>query len=279
MLKLQFSDNHREPVWVVEKLFNIGSQPGNHLVLTHPSVEPVHARLVQENNRFYLKDNNSKSGCFVNEQRVTHKEIVPGDRIRLGAVQMQVLEPGADVSGEEQNLQWQLVSDNGLLANTSFTLPNDRPVTVGRDNQCDIVLPATYLSRQHTRLEVTGDRVKITDLSLANGTFVNEQPVDSYLAGAGDRLRLDIYTFRLVAPDPEAIDRARLRATIQSLTKPVERKQADTNPKRWKTRPTSPGNRVETPPPRHRPNATVKWIGVAALVASAATLVFLVSRG
>lgn len=279
MLKLQCSDNHREPVWVVEKLFSIGSQPGNHLVLTHSSVEPVHARLVQENNRFYLKDNNSKSGCFVNGQRVTHKEIVPGDRIKLGAVQIQVLEPGADLSGEAQNLQWQLVSDNSLLANTSFTLPNDRPVIVGRDNQCDIVLPATYLSRQHTRLEVTGDRVKIIDLSSANGTFVNEQPVDSYLASAGDRLRLDIYTFRLVAPDPEAINRARLRATIQSLTKPVERKQADTNPKRWKTRPTSPGNRIETPPPGHRPKATFKWIGVAALVASAATLVFLVSRG
>lgn len=278
MLKLQFSDNHREPVWVVEKLFNIGSQPGNHLVLTHPSVEPVHARLVQENNRFYLKDNNSKSGCFVNGQRVTYKEIVPGDQIKLGAVQIQVHEPGADASGEEQSLQWQLVSDNSLLANTAFTLPSDRPVTVGRDSQCDIVLPATYLSRQHTRLEVTGDRVKITDLSSANGTFVNEQPVDSYLASAGDRLRLDIYTFRLVAPDPEAINRARLRATIQSLTKPVERKQADTNPKRWKTRPTSPGNRVETPQPS-RPNATFKWLGVALLVATAAVLVFLLSRG
>lgn len=274
MLKLQFSDNHREPVWVVEKLFTIGSQPGNHLVLTHPSVEPVHARLIQENNRFYLKDNNSKSGCFVNEQRVTHKEIVPGDRIRLGTIQIQVLEPGADISGEDENLQWQLVSDNSLLANTSFTLPNDRPVIVGRDNQCDIVLAATYLSRQHTRLEVAGDKVKVTDLSSANGTFINEQPVDSYWASAGDRLRVDIYTFRLVAPDPDAISRARLRATIQSLAKPVERKQADTNPKRWKTRPTSPGNRVETPLPR-RPAIAIKWAVIAALAVLVTALVIL----
>lgn len=261
MLKIQFSDNSHEPVWVVEKLFNIGRQPGNHLVIDHPSVEPVHARLLLENHKHYLKDNNSKSGCFVNGQRVTHKEIVAGDAITLGEVILHVLDPGAEASHADQTLQWKLIAENSLLPDKFFTIPAHRPVIAGRDSDCDIVIPGTHLSRRHVRLEMEGDRIRITDLSSANGTFVNEQPVTSCLASAGDRLRLDIYTFRLVAPDPDALNKARLRSTIQSLARPVERKQPDFTPKHWKTRPTSPGNRIEPViKKKHKPR--VMWAAV-----------------
>lgn len=76
MLKLHFKDSRRPPLWIVEKLFSIGSAPDNNLVLDDPSIDPLHANVLHENNRYLLKDNNSSNGCFVNGQRITQKEIL-----------------------------------------------------------------------------------------------------------------------------------------------------------------------------------------------------------
>ncbi len=49
-----------------------------------------------------------------------------------------------------------------------------RPVVViGRGAQCDISLPDPYISSEHVRLEREKDRIFITDLNSANGTFLN----------------------------------------------------------------------------------------------------------
>lgn len=274
MLKLHFPNASRAPVWVVEKQFSIGTRADNHLVLDDPALDPIHARLVQEGGKYYLRDNNSRQGCFVNGQRITSKEVVAGDRITLGAQQFTVRDAATDTAGEDQALQWQLIAESGLLANRAWAIPAGRPVVIGRDPGCDIVIPGNYLSRRNTRLEVRDDRVEIVDLGSANGTFLNEQPVREATARPGDRLRLDIYTFRLAAPDPEAIRKARLRESMRLLAKPVERKQADPAPRHWKTRPTSPGNRIE---PETR-KARLPWIGGLLLlgaVLAAALVIFL----
>lgn len=245
MLKLHFKDNRQAPVWVVEKLFSLGSAGDNHLVMSDPTVDRYHAKILHENNKYFLKDNNSQHGCFVNNQRITQREILPGDIIKLGSSEIIVLDPrsAADRPKDAYSLPWRLVSDSSWLAGKHFILPPAQSIVIGRSNQCDIVVPGTHLSRRHTEIRIEGNHLRIKDLGSANGTFLNELRIDNATANNGDRLRLDVYSFRIVAPELEEA-KTRLRKPIDEL-KPVERKLPSSAPKRWKTRPTSPGNRIE----------------------------------
>lgn len=273
MLKLHFKDNRQPPVWVVEKLFSIGSASDNHLVVDDPEVASHHAKILQENNKHFLKDNNSQSGCFVNGQRITQREILPGDIIKLGHSEIIVLDPRslADRPKDAYALPWRLISDCSWLAGKQFILLPERSMVIGRGNQCDIVIPGTHLSRRHTEITIEGNHLRIKDLGSANGTFLNELRIDNATANNGDRLRMDVYTFRIVAPNLEET-KTRRRKSIDEL-KPVERKLPSSEPKRWKTRPTSPGNRIE---PIRRKAQRQAWLALAAAaVVAAAIVVFL----
>lgn len=280
MLKLHFKDSRHPPLWVVEKLYSIGSSPENHLALVSEGVDPHHAKLIQENHRYFLKDNNSTSGSFINGQRVTQKEILPGDVIKLGSAEIIVLDPrslaekNADKSAVERSKDtpatpWRLISESSLLAGKHFAINPDRSTVIGRGNQCDIVIPGTHLSRQHTEITIEGNHLRIRDLGSANGTYLNELRVDNATANNGDRLRLDVYSFRIVAPDLEET-KIRIRKPMDELAKPVERKQVSDQPKRWKTRPTSPGNRIE---PAIQSDRRILWFALAVTVAIGCALI------
>lgn len=266
MLKLHFKDNRLAPVWVVEKLFTIGSSSDNHLVIDDPAVDSHHAKLIQENTKHLLKDNNSTSGCFVNGQRITQREILPGDIIKIGNSEIIVLDPRSlpDKAKETYTAPWRLISDSSWLAGKHFILPPERSMVIGRGNQCDIVIPGTHLSRRHTEISIEGNHLRIKDLGSANGTYLNELLVDNATANNGDRLRLDVYTFRIVAPDLEET-KTRIRKPLDEMSKPVERKLPSSEPKRWKTRPTSPGNRIEPNSEQSRRHAWL-LLGTAALL-------------
>lgn len=245
MLKLHFKDNRFPPLWVVEKRYHIGSALENHLVIAESGIDPIHAKLVQENDKYFLRDNNSSSGCFVNGQRVTNKEVFPGDIIRFGSTEIIVLDPrGTDKPSNNHSGPWRLVSESSWLSGKHFVIPSDKPVILGRDQKCDIVIPGSHLSRRHLEIRVEGNCLRIKDLRSSNGTYLNEAKIESATAGNGDRLRLDVYNFRVVAPETEE-NKTRVRKPLEELVKPIEFKPVSEEPKRWKTRPTSPGNRIE----------------------------------
>lgn len=271
MLKLHFKDNRHPALWVVEKRYHIGSASENHLVLTEPGIDQVHAKLVQENDKYFLKDNNSSTGCFVNGQRVTHKEIVPGDMIRFGSTEIIVLDPrsAADKPPSVSGAPWRLVSESSWLSGKNFIITTDRPMIVGRDQKCDIVIPGSHLSRRHLEIRVDGNALRIKDLKSSNGTFLNEMRIETATAGNGDRLRLDVYNFRVVAPETEE-NKTRVRKPMEELVRPVERKEVSAEPKRWKTRPTSPGNRIE---PTYNEQKKQLFIMVGLVIIAAAIIV------
>ena len=63
-------------------------------------------------------------------------------------------------------------------------------LTAGRVPQCDIHLDDHAVSRRHCTIEGRPDDVVVTDLGSANGTFVNEQSIQSAAVRPGDVIRL-----------------------------------------------------------------------------------------
>ena len=65
---------------------------------------------------------------------------------------------------------------------------DDREITIGRDNSCDIVLHDESVSRRHAAVSRTeAGYFELKDLGSRNGTLVDGLPVKEMLITAGDK--------------------------------------------------------------------------------------------
>jgi len=97
---------------------------------------------------------------------------------------------------------FQLTIEIGPSAGASFTV-EDR-ATVGRLKANEIPIKDGSVSRQHARLLVQGNRLLVRDLESANGTFVNEQKIQSGEVHHGDTLRVGKIVLRVTRTEAEA---------------------------------------------------------------------------
>lgn len=244
MLKIQFKDQRQAALWIVEKRYTIGSAASNHLILDDDSVDALHARLLTLDDGLFLQDNNSQRGCYVNGQRVTKKELLPGDTLRLGDVEFDVLDPydSDPAAASAHTIPWLLLADSGTLTGREFPLPAATNI-IGRGSQCEISILPSQLARQHAELTVQGNHLHVRDLGSASGVYLNDERVTEGIAKAGDRLRLDIYSFKIIGPCNG--EKKRARRSHLPTSQALEKKTVSSEPKQWKTKPTSPGNRIE----------------------------------
>jgi DNA-binding response OmpR family regulator len=77
-------------------------------------------------------------------------------------------------------------------------------VIIGREEDCDIVLPSRQVSRNHARIRRSGGRHILEDLGSKNGTFVNGQELtEPYILQDGDEIQVAL-SFRLFFVDAGA---------------------------------------------------------------------------
>jgi pSer/pThr/pTyr-binding forkhead associated (FHA) protein len=74
---------------------------------------------------------------------------------------------------------------NGPQAGAEFLLRKS-VTTLGRALDNDIVLESSEVSRQHARIELQSDGMRIIDLNSTNGTRVNGRSIRSQNVKAGD---------------------------------------------------------------------------------------------
>jgi DNA-binding NtrC family response regulator len=72
----------------VEDTLTIGSQPGNALTITHPTVSRFHARIELDPLGVLVRDLDSTNGTFVNGLRVLEAYLPPKARLMLGEVEV-----------------------------------------------------------------------------------------------------------------------------------------------------------------------------------------------
>jgi hypothetical protein len=77
----------------------------------------------------------------------------------------------------DQNLDRPILIIRGdQISPQQWTMHKD-DITLGRGDECDIVLPERQISRQHLRIYRDGDAYYAEDLGSSNGTWVNNEPL------------------------------------------------------------------------------------------------------
>ncbi len=66
----------------------------------------------------------------------------------------------------------------------------EHPITIGRSPKADLVIEDDKASRLHSGIRKEPDGYTIKDLNSKNGTFVNNEKVDSARLSPGDRIRI-----------------------------------------------------------------------------------------
>lgn len=95
----------------------------------------------------------------------------------------------------------ELIIHAGKLQGKRLVLP-EREIVVGRDEECQLRLTSTLVSRRHCVLDVRPDGIWVRDLASQNGTYVNDVAVtEPLLLRGGDVLRIGAALFQV----PESI--------------------------------------------------------------------------
>lgn len=91
--------------------------------------------------------------------------------------------------------QFSLEAESGPLAGNRYEV-GPGGLTIGRDPaKCQVVYQADTVSREHARLQITGDGLIVTNLSATNQTYVNDQAISQAPVRAGDRVRVSQVVF------------------------------------------------------------------------------------
>ncbi|MBI5367458.1 MAG: protein kinase [Planctomycetes bacterium] len=101
----------------------------------------------------------------------------------------------------------QLVITNGQLAGTVVPVGEGQSVTFGRSDMSDIVLPDGKASRLHCKVQNEAGACKVYDLNSSNGTFVNNNRIQTSSLEAGDELIVGetVLIYEVAGTDPSSI--------------------------------------------------------------------------
>ncbi len=226
MLKLRFTNNKQNAVWLVEPKVTVGRSAACDLVLDDAAIKPNHAEIRVNHEKLQLQLLADVDNVSVNNKPVkkgAKPAVVPGDLIRFGQIELQVVDPKQEsrpaptVTRQEESTGWALKANHTALSNRIFALKTAN--VVGRSNECDITLAAAHLSRRHAQLQVKNGLLYVKDLGSSNGTYVNGERVKESRVKRGDDLRFDTLSFGVIGPSDD-LDKTTVRTAPKGIPNP-----------------------------------------------------------
>ena len=240
MLRIHFADNRQSPVWLADERFTLGSDRSNKLVANDTGVAPFHAELLLENRFYYLTDLGTPGGTYVNDEKVGERyQVRSGDRLRLGALELQIVDPAKAGTKLASAPRWLLQVVKGENQGHKYHITGS--MTFGRSVKCELCFSDAELSRRHAEFYLKGDVLEVKDLASANGLLVNREKVTTAVLQPGDQIQLGNTTLLVIGPKvstPEVVDEdatvfvraTDLPATVAPQPKPSRPRPATPNP-------------------------------------------------
>ena len=203
MLKLHFKDSRQAPVWLVEERFTLGQDRRNNLVLDDAGVNAFHAEIRQDGGLYYISDCDSELGTFVNDERIGSRyQLRSDDRVRLGEVELLLVDPGKAKSHAEASQRWFLQVMQGEHEGKKFHVSGS--MTFGRSVKCELCFSDAQLSRRHCEFFLRDDVLEVKDLASANGVLVNGEKSAAAVLKPGDQVRMGSVILLVIGPKVDA---------------------------------------------------------------------------
>ncbi|HNV08113.1 MAG: FHA domain-containing protein [Dokdonella sp.] len=220
-MKLLFPNGEHAAVELAEGITRVGSGSQSHVVLVAPGVSENHCEIEVRNGKTSVRVRDQGVATVLNGRQIAQESpLKAGDLLLFGRIGCRVVAserdvtpvaptPAAAVSEEDGRTRVRMALPKFMLRGVSgatfgrnFALVGT--MTIGRQSDCGIPIPAEEISRHHARLQVTADGVMVEDLGSANGTWINDKRVHTGMLNPGDELRLDTVRFLLLAPGMQA---------------------------------------------------------------------------
>lgn len=93
---------------------------------------------------------------------------------------------------------------------------DSQPFVFGREKSCSVTIQDDSASRRHSEIVQQGDDWYIVDLNSTNGTWVNEQRIQSQKLHAGDCIRVGRWTYKYF--DKENMEASYHESVYQMMT-------------------------------------------------------------
>lgn len=216
-MKLIFPNGEHASVLLSDGITRIGTSSDCQIVLVAPGVALDHCEIEVSGDQVTARARDASVATVLNGRQITQDtKLKPGDLLLFGRIGCRVVAPeraampvaaapapvGADDDGRTRVRmalpKYMLRGVSGATFGRTFALTGT--MTIGRQSDCEIPVPAEEISRHHARLQVTAAGVMVEDLGSANGTWINDKRVHTGLLNSGDELRLDTVRFLLLAP-------------------------------------------------------------------------------
>ncbi len=160
---------------------SVGRSKSCDIVFSNSTVSRSHAVVALRKDGFYVFDTESKTGVYVNGEKIDKKEkLHDGDVIAFGTAIMKFYmgsEADKDISHkkEKTTLNSRLVN---IVDNTEFPLDGDY-VTIGRQAGSNIEISAPYVSRQQAEISKRGEKWVLEDFGSITKTTLNGEEIYS----------------------------------------------------------------------------------------------------
>ena len=182
----------------------LGRYYENDIVLDDNLVSRHHCVLIRKGSSVFVKDLDSSNGIFVNDQAVLESELVDGDRLKVGFIELTVVIVDRAVEQKDIKPTFNSVIFDpyfckkivGIhvscerLPEKEYFLECNSVSTMGRMNFCNIPINDVYVSRNNTTIDVRDHRVMIADVSSKNGTYVNGKRIINSELKDGDSFNI-----------------------------------------------------------------------------------------
>jgi pSer/pThr/pTyr-binding forkhead associated (FHA) protein len=182
------------------KPLTLGRSSDVDLVVPLHGISRQHAELQLEKGKLCVRDLGSRNGTYLNDTKIVEEFARPGDCIRFDEIRFWVHGPedgdeaeattlttalaDADIKTDPGGATQAITITPGLLVGQGGPVDKQEfpltslVVTIGRDEDNDLVLDYPSVSGRHAELSYVGGRWLVRDLDSSNGTFVDGERVN-----------------------------------------------------------------------------------------------------
>ncbi len=103
----------------------IGRMPENHVVLDDPQASRSHARVIFQDGKFLIQDQESENGIFVNGKKVQEQLLAVGDTVKIGDHVLEIIPAATDVKPAIREEQIDEAGDETWRNDQTVSLTNE----------------------------------------------------------------------------------------------------------------------------------------------------------